>query len=146
MVAASFLCREIIKVMPKANFRLYGCECLWGIFVISWWAFGSISLIIATKGNFSEAMIGRLIPLSETLLSPLNFFLSGTLLFLMPVVNWYISRSEGLQDKVYKVVNDDIKLDESAEDEYQKGPAEKLELSRSVGFIAGSFGLGYIFS
>jgi short-chain fatty acids transporter len=144
LVASSFLCREIIKVMPRANFRLMVASAYGGFLLFHGGLSGSIPLIVATKGNFSESMIGRLIPLSETLLSPLNLFLSGTLLFLMPLVNWAISRSEGPQDRVYKVVDEGINFDDASEEDIQKGPAEKLELSRSIGSITGAFGLFYV--
>lgn len=144
LVAASFLCREIIKVMPRANFRLMVASAYGGFLLFHGGLSGSIPLIVATKGNFSEEMIGRLIPLTETLLSPLNLFLSGTLLILMPFINWAISRAEGPQDRIYKVVDEGINFNEEAEDDPQKGPAEKLELSRSIGAIAGAVGLFYI--
>jgi short-chain fatty acids transporter len=143
LVIASLLCREIIRVMPQANFRLMVASAYGGFLLFHGGLSASIPLIVATPGNFSEAMIGRLVPIQETLLSPLNLFLSGTLLVLMPLVNWYVSRAEGVQKTNYKLVDEEDYITESEEVEHQ-GPAEKLELSRSVGFIAGGIGLLYV--
>jgi short-chain fatty acids transporter len=144
LVAASLLCREMIKVVPKANFRLMVASAYGGFLLFHGGLSGSIPLIIATKGNFSEHMIGRLIPLHETLLSPLNLFLSGSLLIILPLMNWYISRSEGPQKKIYKAKEEVHETEDSSDDDYQKGPAERLELSRYVGLISGGIGLLYV--
>ncbi|MFN7662859.1 MAG: short-chain fatty acid transporter [Alphaproteobacteria bacterium] len=143
LVIASLLCREIIKVMPRANFRLMVASAYGGFLLFHGGLSASIPLIVATPGNFSEPLIGRLVSIHETLLSPLNLFLSGTLLVLMPLVNWYISRAEGIQKKEYKVQKEDDYIEELEDVEHQ-GPAEKLELSRWVGFIAGGVGLLYV--
>ena len=143
LVIASLLCREVIKVMPQANFRLMVASAYGGFLLFHGGLSASIPLIVATPGNFSEPLIGRLVSIHETLLSPLNIFLCGTLLVLMPLLNWYISRSEGIQTKNYKLKQEEDYIAEPEEIEHQ-GPAEKLELSRSIGWVAGGVGLLYV--
>lgn len=143
LVIASLLCREIIKVVPNANFRLMVASAYGGFLLFHGGLSASIPLIVATPGNFSEAMIGRVLPVQETLLSPLNLFLSGVLVILMPLVNWYVSRAEGVQKTKYKLTDEEDYIAEP-EGEEHKGPAEKLELSRSIGLIAGAVGLAYV--
>ncbi|HCI48841.1 MAG TPA: short-chain fatty acid transporter [Holosporales bacterium] len=143
LVIASLLCREIIKVVPQANFRLMVASAYGGFLLFHGGLSASIPLIVATPGNFSEALIGGLIPIQDTLLSPLNLFLSWTLLILMPTVNWYVSRSEGMQKTKYKITDEEDFIADPDEIEH-RGPAEKLELSRSIGLIAGGIGLLYV--
>lgn len=143
LVIASLLCREVIKVVPHANFRLMVASAYGGFLLFHGGLSASIPLIVATPGNFSEPLIGRLVSIQETLLSPLNLFLSGTLLVLMPLLNWYISRSEGVQTKHYKLKQEEDYIAEPDELEHQ-GPAEKLELSRLIGLLAGGAGLLYV--
>lgn len=140
LVTASLLCREIIKVMPKANFRLMVAAAYGGFLLFHGGFSGSIPLIIATKGNFSEELIGRLIPISETLFSPLNIFLCIALLIAIPITLWLVSKSEGVQKHTYILKEEEAVVTPLT----PSMPAERLESSRLVCLLTGGVGLLYI--
>ncbi|MEI8321431.1 MAG: TIGR00366 family protein, partial [Alphaproteobacteria bacterium] len=141
LVVASLLCREIIRVLPKANFRLMVASAYGGFLLFHGGFSASIPLIVATKGNFSEEFIGRLIPIQETLFSPLNLFLCGTLVILIPLTVWYISKVEKASLQTYTIQPEPVYEAEAK----SHAPAEKLEHSRLICLLAGGTGLAYLF-
>ena len=141
LVVGGLMCREIIKVVPKANFRLLVASAYSGFIVWHGGISGSIPMIIATPGNFSEKMIGGLIPISETLLSPLNITAVLGIFILLPLTNLFLSRNDIEQPPVGPInINDD----EVVKAKISSSPSDWIENSRLVGLAAGLLGFAYI--
>jgi short-chain fatty acids transporter len=140
LVIGGFLCRELARAVPKANFRLLVASAYSGFLLFHGGLSGSIPLTIATPGNFTEKSLGGLIPLGETLFAPFNVVALIALFILLPLVNWMMGNTE---PKNYVTIIEEEDQHE-VEDKQNMVPAERLENSRLVTLLAGGMGLAYI--
>ncbi len=103
---------------------------------------GTIPLTLATPGGWTEPLIGGTIPVSETMLSPLNLILTAFFLVTIPFV---VKTMIPPADKVREV---DPALLAESELVIQKPenptPAEKLEHSRVVSTLLGVVFIVYL--
>ncbi len=142
LVIGGLMCRELIKAVPKANFRLLVASSYSGFLVWHGGFSASIPLVIATPGNFTESMIGGTISLSETLFSPFNIAAVAGLIVILPITNWLMSTRE---ISAIERINPDFTSDPIApEATSSKFPAEWLENSRLLGIITGLLGFTFI--
>lgn len=141
LVIGGFLCRTLLEAVPKANFRLLVASAYSGFLVWHGGLSGTIPLTIATPGNFTEGLLGGLIPISQTIFTPFNITACLSLLIALPIVNWYVGNKETHVPKVKieNTVTKDLKRYEIS------GPSERLEHSRLISFMTGAFGLLYLF-
>lgn len=140
LVVGGLLCRDLGRSIPKANFRLLVASAYSGFLVWHGGLSGSIPLTIATPGNFTEAAMGCLIPLSETIFAPFNIVAVLGIFILVPFVNWIMGNTE---PKHYTTVIEEEDHHE-VENTNPMAPAERLENSRIVTLLTGSIGLAYI--
>lgn len=143
LVVGGLLCREIIKSVPTANFRLMVAGAYSGFLVWHGGISGSIPLVIATPGNFSEKLIGHTIPISETLLSPFNIIAVVGLFILLPITNWLMGRNTTPQEKVH-IENDEVSNSNQPKTPTLQYPADRLENNRLVSVITALMGFTYI--
>lgn len=141
LVIGGLLCRALGKTVPNVNFRLLVASAYSGFLVWHGGLSGSIPLTIATPGNFSEATIGRLIPVQETIFSNYNLLASILLLILLPLVNWLVGTNE-TQRYTTEIKEED--LHEIAEPKNARVPADYLENSKLICLLGGGAGLVYI--
>lgn len=94
LVVGAFMALEMSKRVPTANFRVLVASAYSGFIVWHGGLSGSVPLLINTEGNFSQEMIGRVIPTSETLFSPLNMTAFIGLLILLPLLNVFMGRNQ----------------------------------------------------
>jgi len=142
LVIGGLVCREIIKTVPTANFRLLVAAAYSGFIVWHGGLSGSIPLLIATPGNFSETYIGGLIPVSQTLFSPFNLLSVLGLFILIPFTNWAMSRSGEGENKPTSIRDEKKILKELSS--HPMMPAERLENSKLLSIITGIMGVSYI--
>ncbi|EBA00498.1 putative short-chain fatty acids transporter [Marinobacter sp. ELB17] len=101
---------------------------------------GSIPLVIATEGHFSQDIIG-VIGSGETIFAFFNLAIIGALFIVVPLVNRLMLPKE--EDSVYvdpAVLNDEPDTSISI-----KRPADHLENSRVLAWLIGFSGLAFIF-
>jgi short-chain fatty acids transporter len=139
LVIGGLFCREVIRVLPRANFRLMVASSYSGFLVWHGGLSGTIPLMVATEGNFAQGRIGRLIPIWETIFSPLNITIVVALMIVLPILNWYISKTEESEDHFYTVP-----ADVTEEEPKDVSPAEKLEFYSIISRTAGALGLTYL--
>ncbi|MCP4922958.1 MAG: short-chain fatty acid transporter [bacterium] len=96
LIVGGMMCRHVIQHVPKANFRLLVASAYSGFLVWHGGLSGSIPLTLATPGNFSESLVGGLIPVQETLLSFFNITALVGLFILLPLTSWWLSRQEDM--------------------------------------------------
>lgn len=138
LVIGAFMCRAMIKVVPHVNYRVLVASAYSGFLVWHGGFSGSIPLLLATPGNFSESLVGRVIPLSETLWMPLNIVAVLGLLIILPITNYFMGKN-----------NPDLPMKISSDEEtitYEKPttPAEKIENSRIITILTVILALLYI--
>jgi short-chain fatty acids transporter len=139
LVIGALLCREIIKVLPKANFRLLVASAYSGFLVWHAGLSASIPLLIATPGNFSEHLMGRLVPVNETIFDPFNICAVLALAVTLSAVNWWMGKEKNAE--IHPVALDET---HSSVHETQLYPAEKIEHSFLLTLLASAFALAYI--
>lgn len=140
LVVSGLLCRELARAIPKANFRLMVASAYSGFLVWHGGFSGSIPLTIATPGNFTEATIGGLIPVDQTLFATFNIVAVVSLCILIPLTNWLMGSTEA---KTYVTVIEEEDVHE-VENSQPSVPAERLEQSKTISLIAGGAGLVYV--
>lgn len=144
LIVGGMMCRHVIQQVPTANFRLLVAGAYSGFLVWHGGFSGSIPLTLATPGNFSEQLIGGIIPVQETLLSPLNICAVLGLFILLPLTNFWLSRQEDINPVSVPVFEtEDLKTEDPAA-RRSLSPAERLEKSRLVSYAIAGFGGAYL--
>jgi short-chain fatty acids transporter len=141
LVVGGLLCRALGRTVPNVNFRLLVASAYSGFLVWHGGLSGSIPLTIATPGNFSEATIGRLIPVQETIFSTYNLLACALLFILLPILNWLVGANDTQNYTTY------IKEEDVHEINAPKSsnvPADHLENSKLICLFAGGAGLLYV--
>ena len=114
----------------KLNYPLIGAAGYSGLMVWHGGFSGSAPLKVAEQGHFLADKIG-VIPLGETILSPMNITVSITLLVLLPVVMFYFARKN--QGNMIDIKS---KAEEKAKPIEISG-ADKLDYSRWFSMLLG---------
>ena len=124
-LAESFSARRL-----KFNYPLIGAAGYSGLMVWHGGFSGSAPLKVAEQGHFLADKIG-VIPLSETILSPMNITISVVLLVLLPAVMFFIARkSKGTLVTVQSKAEEDMHPVEVS-------GAEKMDYSRWFSVLLG---------
>ncbi len=144
LIVGGMMCRHVIQQVPTANFRLLVAGAYSGFLVWHGGFSGSIPLTLATPGNFSEQLVGGIIPVQETLLSPLNICAVLGLFILLPLTNFWLSRQEDINPVSVPIFEtEDLKTEDSPA-RRSLSPAERLEKSRLVSYAIAGFGGAYL--
>lgn len=141
LVVGGILCREIYRVLPTANYRLLVASSYSGFIVWHGGLSGSIPLVIATPGHFTEHLTGGTIPITQTLLSPLNIAAVSGIFVLLPIANWFLGR---IYPNQTPVVLNESKVDPGSLNKANMVPAEWLENSRLFSYAISFIGFSYI--
>jgi short-chain fatty acids transporter len=143
LIVGGMMCRHVIQHVPKANFRLLVASAYSGFLVWHGGLSGSIPLTLATSGNFSESLVGGIIPVQETLLSSFNITALLGLLILLPLTSWWLSRQEDMTPvKAPNFTVEEKKPEPSFHDAFS--PAEKMEKSWILSIAAAGLGGAYL--
>lgn len=146
LVIGALLAKEVARQVKNIDYPLLIASAYSGFVVWHAGLASSIALTVATEGNFSQEMIGGLIPISETIFSPLNLILSAVIIISIPFINrWMLPKkddriivdSELLDDKE-EVISDYMAADD------QVYFADKIETSPILSMLVGLLGLAYI--
>ncbi len=148
LVIGAIFAREIAKKLKGIDYRLLIASAYTGFLVWHGGLSGSIPLQVASDSvaALSKQTAGAItanIPTSETIFSPMNLFIMGGLLIVLPIINRAMYPSDD------EVVTVDPKLLEEKEETVVKSwsdmtPAEKIENSKVVSIILGIMGWVYI--
>lgn len=142
LVIGALFAKEVARRIPKSDYRLLIASAYIGFLTWHGGISGSIPLAASTAGNPMEEMVG-IIPLSDTLLSPYNIFITLTLLITLPFLCKMMMRPES-----EIVAVDPALLKEDPSMERKLGPnatlAEKLEESRILAYVFGALGVAYV--
>ena len=147
LVIGAIFAKEIAKKVKGVDYRLLIASAYTGFLVWHGGLSGSIPLQVASDSvaALSKQTAGAVtenIPTSLTLFSPMNLFIVGALIIMLPVVNRAMYPADN------EVVTVDPKLLEEPEEKVllhkNMTPAEKIENSKVVSMILGVMGWAYI--
>lgn len=147
LVIGALLAKEMARQIDDLDYPLLIASAYSGFVVWHAGLSGSVPLTVATEGNFSQSMIGGIIPISETIFSPLNLVLSAVVILTIPLINKFM-----LPDKENRIIVDaDILSDQKEEESSgriienkEQFFADKIENSPLLSMLLGALGLSYI--
>ncbi len=138
-IAGAFMAREMGRAFAEkgqpVHYPLLGAAGYAGFLVWHGGFSGSAPLKVAEEGHFVADIIG-VIPITETLLSPLNLVVIGTMLVLIPVLFWRL-----MPEDASKMVGYPLDLKTSPEPAEQSqapdGVVGILEQTRLLNLVTG---------
>ena len=136
LVVGGIVALEVGKKVPAAPFRLLVASSYSGFLVWHAGLSGSIPLSVNTEGagNLAFNSLGRLVPLSETIFSPLNLIALGSMLVLLPLLNVFLLSAIGDEE------SSDLKEETVTEKQSTIVPfAERLMLFSGLLVLLGGF-------
>lgn len=140
LVVGALFAREVARRIPKSDYRLLIASAYIGFLTWHGGLSGSVPLTAATKGNPMEKIAG-IIPISHTLFTPYNIFITLTLIVTLPFLTRMMMRKD-----VVEV--DPALLAEEPSTARVLGPnatiAEKMEESRLLAYLIGALGIVYL--
>jgi len=152
LIVGALMAREVAirgyrKGIPM-HYPLLGAAGYVGLAVWHGGLSGSAPLLVATQGHFLEKEIG-IIPVAETLLSPLNIAVALFLLVALPVLFKMLQPAEADFLPIDRVIPDIDQIlrggeEETVDDARSRFFASKLEDSVLVSFIIGLSGMAFV--
>lgn len=146
LVIGALLAKEMARQIRDVDYPLLIASAYSGFVVWHAGLASSVALTVATEGNFSQEMIGGLIPISETVFSPLNIILSVVIITSIPFINKFM-----LPEKNDRIIVDRNILDDTQEKssdnivtDSEVYFADKVENSPILSMLIGLLGLVYI--
>ena len=148
LVIGAIFAKEIARKLKGVDYRLLIASAYTGFLVWHGGLSGSIPLQVASSdlkalGAQTAGAITENIPTSQTIFSPMNLFILGALIILLPILNRAMYPSD---DQVVTV--DPALLEDSIEEvekpKSEMTPAERIENSRVISVILGVMGWIYI--
>ncbi|GKX53224.1 TIGR00366 family protein [Budvicia aquatica] len=142
LVVGAMFAKEVARRLPKSDYPLLIACAYIGFLTWGGGLSGSMPLLAATPGNPVEHIIG-LIPVSQTIFTGYNMFITFGLIALMPFV------TRMMMPKPHEIITIDPSLLEEDPDFQKKLPAdapiaEKMEESRIIALIIGALGIAYL--
>lgn len=148
LVIGAIFAKQVAKQLKGIDYRLLIASAYTGFLVWHGGMSGSVPLQVASEdvAKLAKQTAGAVttnIPTSETIFSPMNLFILGALLILLPVVNAAMYPSKD------QVVTVDPAVFEHEDEEVMKPksemtPAERIENSQIVSIILAVMGYAYI--
>ncbi|WP_017435414.1 TIGR00366 family protein [Saccharococcus caldoxylosilyticus] len=143
LIVGALFAKEVAKKVPGSDYRLLIASAYIGFLTWHGGLSGSIPLLAATPGNPMEKISG-VIPLTETIFTDFNLFITVSLLIVLPIM------TRLMMPKPDEVVTIDPKL--LAEDESavsltisdEKSFAVRMENSRILTFFIVAMGYAYL--
>ena len=143
LVVGAMFAREVAKRVAKSDYRLLIASAYIGFMTWHGGLSGSIPLLAATPGNPIEQHVGGVIPITDTLFSTYNIFITVALIVLLPFLTRMMIPAEK------DVVSIDPALLKDEPDYQRELPpdatiAERLEESRILGGVISLMGVIYL--
>lgn len=135
LVASAIFAMEVGKQLKAVNYRLLVASSYSGFILWHGGLSGSIPLLLNSENNFSFHLIGKIIPLSETVFSSLNITLLFTVTICLLLVNSWLNKlspSEVTHLQVETEIDMPVKIN---------SPADKLNHSYVVVLVAFILGI-----
>lgn len=141
LIISALYCRELGRKFHGRKFSVLVACSYSGFLVWHGGLSGSIPLVVSTPGNFSEQMIGRIVPLSETIFSTLNLSILAAHFIALPILSYFLVK--GSADNRQTTIADDFQLPQINE---PKTTAEAWENSSLLTALVAIIFIFYIVS
>jgi short-chain fatty acids transporter len=92
LIISAFYCKELGRKFNGRQFPILVACSYSGFLVWHGGISGSIPLVISTPGNFSEELIGRVVPLQETIFSTLNMTIVAVHVIFLPLLSYLLMK------------------------------------------------------
>ncbi len=110
LMVGAMLARNVARLIPKSDYPLLIASAYIGFLTWHGGISGSIPLLAATPGNPVEHIIG-LVPIKQTLLSPMNIFITIGLICLLPFLTRVMLPKENMRKTIAaELLNDEEPL------------------------------------
>ncbi|WP_410209034.1 short-chain fatty acid transporter [Fusobacterium sp.] len=148
LVIGAIFAKEIARKLKGVDYRLLIASAYTGFLVWHGGLSGSIPLQVASSdlnalSSQTAGAVAEHIPTSLTIFSPMNLFILGSLIIMLPILNRAMYPSD---DQVVTV--DPALLEDNVEEvikpKSEMTPAERIENSRVISIILGVMGWIYI--
>ncbi|WP_425058321.1 Putative short-chain fatty acid transporter [Sporomusa carbonis] len=143
LVVGAMFAREVARRIPKSDYRLLIATAYMGFLTWHGGLSASIPLVAATKGNPMEKIAG-LIPISSTIFTTYNIFITVALIILVPM----LARMMMPKENEIIAIDPALLQDDTAAVVKALGPeatwAEKIEESRILALVVGVLGIVYL--
>ena len=142
LVVGAMFAREVARRVPKSDYRLLIASAYMGFLTWHGGLSASIPLVAATKGNPMEKICG-LIPITNTLFTSYNIFITVALIITLP----FLTRMMMPKEEDVIAVEPALLQDDAAAAKMlgeNATWAEKIEESRLLSFVVGGFGIVYL--
>lgn len=93
LIISALYCKELGRKFKGRKFAVLVACSYSGFLVWHGGLSGSIPLLVSTPGNFSESMIGRLVPLGETIFAPLNLTILAAHIICLPILSYFLIKA-----------------------------------------------------
>lgn len=135
LIMGAIYARAVARKIEGIDYPMLVASSYCGFMVWHAGLSGTIPLTLATPGSWTEPIINGLIPVTETILSPLNIFLTVFFLVTIP----FVVRTMVPPPEQARQVDPELLIDKDIVIEKPKNPtpAERLEHSRAVSTILG---------
>jgi short-chain fatty acids transporter len=145
-IVGAFMAREMgrafAKQGTKVHYPLLGAAGYAGFLVWHGGFSGTAPLKVAEEGHFLVDVVG-VIPITQTLFSPLNLAVVGTLLVLIPFLFWRLMPRDPDQMVPYPLDEEEAPaVDAQTSAEAPRGVVEVLEETRSLNLVIGALLVG----
>ncbi len=138
LIAGAIFAREVAKKVKDIDYRLLIASAYSGFVVWHGGLSGSIPLTVATDKHFAAQWMG-VVPVSETLFSPLNLFILAALTVGLPIINLLMLPRE--EDRILFLEEEEVIVTKEIS---VKTFAEKLEHSRWISILISAVGFFYL--
>jgi short-chain fatty acids transporter len=101
LIISALYCKELGKKFKGRKFAVLVACSYSGFLVWHGGLSGSIPLVVSTPGNFSEATLGRLVPLNETIFSMLNLGIVAAHFVLLPILSYFLVKTNSDEHEAY---------------------------------------------
>ena len=143
LIISALFCKELGQRFNGKKFSILVACSYSGFLVWHGGLSGSIPLVISTPNNFSQSLLGGLIPLSKTIFSPLNLSILGCHFLLLPLLSFFLIKWNN-DEKEMTIIDDGYKPRTAK----AQTPAERWETSPlitiAIVFIAILYAIGQI--
>lgn len=145
LIVGGFMAKKLAQKVKGIHYPLIVAAGYSGFLTFQMGFTGSVSLLVATPGNFMYEQIGRLIPVSETMFAPYNIIAAVLVgLIIVPIIMSKLAPEPG-KDEILEL---DPSLFEEVEEvavaKENMTPAEKIEHARLLNIIIGAALLIYL--
>ena len=145
-IAGAFMAREMGRAFARegraVHYPLLGAAGYAGFMVWHGGFSGSAPLKVAEPGHFLEDTLG-VIPITETLFSPLNIVVTGMLLVVIPLTFWLLMPGDEDEMRGYEGSLEDLENEDECIDSRSKLVAT-LESSRLLSTLLAVFVFAYL--